>query len=586
MSDRILLGVDWLIIIVYVLISLVIGLLFAKRAGKNTEEYFLSGRKLPWWIAGTAMVATTFAADTPLAITELVAQNGISGNWLWWCMAIGGMMTVFFFAPLWRRAGVLTDLEFTEIRYAGKPAAFLRGFRAVYLGIFMNSIIMGWVNLAMVKIVSVVLPDWNAQIFILGAMMFVALYSTLSGQWGVAITDTFQFAFAMIGCVVLAWFALDHPGINGMAGLQKSLLSSTFELFPRIGDTSIFGVLSLGVSAFLTYVGVIWWASWYPGNEPGGGGYVAQRMMSAKNETHALVATLWFNIAHYCLRPWPWIIVALVSLVLFPGLPPDQQGQGFVMVMKEVLPAGWYGFLIAAFLAAYMSTISTHLNWGASYVVNDVMKRFMFKQTEKKLVWESRMVTVALMVISFFITFYLLDTIKGAWEFILNCGAGIGGVLILRWYWWRINAWSEISAMVAPIVTYSVIVLYFPELVFPYSTLIIITVTTVVWLTVTFLTSPTSQEHLAAFYKKTRPMGPGWRKFREELKLEGKGIPLSRLFKLWFYGVVVIYFTLFAIAEVIFSRLDLALTFTGIVLLAVALLKLDYDKHGWRMLNE
>lgn len=586
MQDRLLATSDWLIILVYILISLVIGLWFSKRAGKNTEEYFLSGRKLPWWIAGTAMVATTFAADTPLAVTEIVAQNGISGNWLWWSMAIGGMMTVFFFAPLWRRAGVLTDLEFTEIRYAGKPAAFLRGFRAVYLGVFMNSVIMGWVNLAMVKIMMVVLPDWNAQAFILGMMLFVALYSTLSGQWGVAITDTFQFAFAMIGCIVLAWFALDHPAINGMEGLQKSLLSGTFELIPRIGDSSVSGVLALSVSAFLTYIGVIWWSSWYPGNEPGGGGYVAQRMMSAKNESHALVATLWFNIAHYCLRPWPWIIVALVSLVIFPGLPPEQQGQGFVMVMKEVLPSGWYGFLIAAFLAAYMSTIATHLNWGASYVVNDVMKRFVFRQTEKTLIWESRLVTLGLMVLSFVITFYLLETIKGAWEFILNCGAGIGGVLILRWYWWRVNAWSEISAMIAPIITYTVLYQFFPAVVFPHSTLIITGVTTVVWIAVTFITSPVEKSHLTAFYIKTRPMGPGWKTFREESHLEGKGIPISRLVKLWLAGVVVIYFTLFSIAEFIFNRLDLALSFLGIVLLAVVVLKFDYDKYGWRMLNE
>lgn len=406
MNERLLSTLDWVMIGSFLLLSLIIGLVYSKRAGKSTEEYFLSGRKLPWWIAGTAMVATTFAADTPLAVTELVARDGISGNWLWWSMAIGGMMTVFFFAPLWRRAGVLTDLEFTELRYDGPAAAFLRGFRAVYLGLFMNAVIIGWVNLAMVKIVTVVLPGLSPEGFILGAMVFVAIYSSLSGQWGVAVTDTFQFVLAMTGCVVLAWFALDHPSIGGIEGLQSNLLSSTFEMVPRITDTSVSGVLSLSLAAFFTYIGVIWWSSWYPGNEPGGGGYIAQRMMSAKNETHALVSTLWFNIAHYCLRPWPWILVALVSLVMFPGLPESDQGKGFVMVMKEVLPSGWYGFLLAAFLAAYMSTISTHLNWGASYVVNDMLKRFVVpNKSDRRLVWYSRLVTVVIMLISFWMTF-------------------------------------------------------------------------------------------------------------------------------------------------------------------------------------
>ncbi|NUQ80506.1 MAG: Na+:solute symporter [Bacteroidetes bacterium] len=581
MNERLLSTLDWVMIGSFLLLSLIIGLVYSKRAGKSTEEYFLSGRKLPWWIAGTAMVATTFAADTPLAVTELVARDGISGNWLWWSMAIGGMMTVFFFAPLWRRAGVLTDLEFTELRYDGPAAAFLRGFRAVYLGLFMNAVIIGWVNLAMVKIVTVVLPGLSPEGFILGAMVFVAIYSSLSGQWGVAVTDTFQFVLAMTGCVVLAWFALDHPSIGGIEGLQSNLLSSTFEMVPRITDTSVSGVLSLSLAAFFTYIGVIWWSSWYPGNEPGGGGYIAQRMMSAKNETHALVSTLWFNIAHYCLRPWPWILVALVSLVMFPGLPESDQGKGFVMVMKEVLPSGWYGFLLAAFLAAYMSTISTHLNWGASYVVNDMLKRFVVpNKSDRRLVWYSRLVTVVIMLISFWMTFNVMSTIAGAWQFIIDCGAGMGLVLILRWYWWRINAWSELAAMLTPLVVYPILTLGF-QLEFPYTTLVTTAVTTLSWILVTLISPPVNHQHLTAFYRKTRPLGPGWTRFRNELNLEGVGIPLSRLFKLWILGITVIYGTLFAIACFIFNRYDLAIAFTGLVGVAAGLLKMDYDSHGW-----
>lgn len=583
--DRILSATDWIVIGLYMVVSLLLGLWFAKRAGKNTEEYFLSGRKLPWWIAGTAMVATTFAADTPLAVTELVAQNGISGNWLWWCMAFGGMLTVFFFAPLWRRAGILTDLEFTEIRYHGKPAAFLRGFRAVYLGLFMNCIIMGWVNKAMMSIVSVVFPEWNATLFILGAMAFVAVYSSLSGQWGVAVTDTFQFIFAMLGCIVLAWFALDHPSINGIEGLRSQLVSSTFDLFPTVGGTTIAGVLGLSLAAFLTYIGVIWWSSWYPGAEPGGGGYIAQRMMSAKDEKHALLSTLWFNIAHYCLRPWPWIIVALVSLVLFPNLSPEHQRDGFVLVMKEVLPSGWYGLLIAAFLAAYMSTIATHLNWGASYLVNDVYSRFVNQNSNStQLVWTSRMTTILLMVVSFFVTQFL-DTIAGAWKFILDCGAGIGLVLILRWYWWRVNAWSEIAAMVTPLLAFTWFSIYYP-LEFPSSTLIITTITTLVWLIVTYATRPAPEEHLKAFYAKTRPSGPGWERFRIKLGLNQSSVKISRLFKLWLLGIGIIYGTLFATANFIFSHWETALIFSAVVLFCAALLKWDNEKYGWEFLSE
>ncbi len=367
--------IDWVLIALYFFVSISIALIMSKRAGKSTGDFFLSGRKLPWYIAGTSMVATTFAADTPLAVTELVAQNGIAGNWLWWNMIIGGMLTVFFFARLWRRAEIMTDCEFVSIRYAGKPAAFLRGFRAVYIGIFMNVIVIAWVNLAMVKILTVTFPDltffglkeisfigftFDSYLLTVGCLMlFVALYSALSGLWGVSIADAFQFVMAMTGCIVLAIYALGSPQIGGIAGLKEQLPEWVFKFTPELGGTasagpSTAGILKMGLLTFVTYLGVQWWASWYPGAEPGGGGYVAQRIMSAKNEKHSLLATLWFNIAHYALRPWPWIIVAMCSLVMYPQLSADQKGQGFVMVIAECLPPGLIGLLLAAFLAAYM----------------------------------------------------------------------------------------------------------------------------------------------------------------------------------------------------------------------------------------
>ncbi|MCJ7693703.1 MAG: hypothetical protein MUO22_09860, partial [Sedimentisphaerales bacterium] len=354
----ILQGIDWSVIGLYFLVSISIGIIMSKRAGRSTGDFFLSGRQLPWWIAGTSMVATTFAADTPLAVTELVAQNGIAGNWLWWNMILGGMLTVFFFARLWRRSGILTDCEFVVIRYSGKAASFLRGFRAVYIGIFMNMIVIAWVNLAMVKILSVIFPDlkffgieeisflgftFSSHLLTVGCLMvFVAIYSAMSGLWGVSITDTFQFVMAMTGCIVLAIFAVKHESIGGLSGLREKLPEWVFKFTPEIGGSesaggAATGLLKMSVTAFVAYLGVQWWASWYPGAEPGGGGYIAQRMMSAKNEKHSLLATLWFNVAHYALRPWPWVIVALCSLVFFPELAVDDKGAGFVMVIVEVL---------------------------------------------------------------------------------------------------------------------------------------------------------------------------------------------------------------------------------------------------------
>jgi Na+/proline symporter len=509
--------IDWWIIGTYFAMSAAIGLYFARRAGKNTEEFFLSGRNLPWWLAGTSMVATTFAADTPLAVTELVAKNGVAGNWLWWNFLFGAMLTVFFFARLWRRAGIMTDVEFAELRYSGRPAAFLRGFRALYLGVFMNCVIMGWVNLAMAAILEGMfgIPRGEVMIYIALAMILTAVYSALSGLWGVAVTDAVQFVLAMTGCIILAVIVMDLPEVGGIAGLRQQLPEWTMQFWPVVGEgtgaAEIGGTLALSVAAFLAFVGIQWWASWYPGAEPGGGGYVAQRMMSAKDERHSLFATLWFTIAHYCLRPWPWIIVGLASLVLYPELGADEKRLGYVYAMRDYLPVGVKGLLVAAFFAAYMSTIATQLNWGTSYIINDFYRRFLHPGAEERhFVLVSRVTTILIMALSLLITGFL-DTISGAWAFIIEAGAGLGLVLILRWYWWRINAWSEITAMLTPFVVFGYIRV-FTSIVFPESLYFIVGITTIVWIAATFLTAPVELDKLVSFYRRVHPGGAGWKK--------------------------------------------------------------------------
>ncbi|HRZ28767.1 MAG TPA: Na+:solute symporter, partial [Spirochaetota bacterium] len=536
--------IDIAIIAAYFLAVFAVALYFTKRVGKSTEEFFLSGRKLPWWVAGTAMVATTFAADTPLAVTELVATKGIAGNWLWWNMVAGNVLAVFFFARLWRRSGIMTDIEFIEMRYSGPEAAFLRGFKAVYLGVFLNAIIMGWVNVALAEILKNIFGIGAEQVvfYILGSMLVVGIYSSISGLWGVAYTDMFQFVLAMGGCIILALVVLDLPQIGGVAGLMDKLPADVFQFIPNIemsGGMIAGGVLTLSFSAFAAHIAVQWWSSWYPGSEPGGGGYVAQRMMSARDERHSLLATLWFTIAHYALRPWPWIIVALCSMVLYPGLAPEAKKTGYVLAMRDHLPAGLLGLLVAAFLAAYMSTISTHLNWGTSYLVNDLYRRFIRKsESERHYVLVSRIFTLALMVVSSMLIF-VIDSISGAWSFIIECGAGLGLVLILRWYWWRINAWSEISAMIAPFAGYA-LTRYVLGISFPESLFFIVGLTTAVWISVTFATRPVDEERLTSFYRRVMPQGPGWKRFAAE---EGaaKGDSLPSLFVNWALGIGAVY---------------------------------------------
>ncbi len=598
-------AIDWLLIISYFVISFGIAIYFSKRAGKNTAEYFLTGRNMPWWLAGTSMVATTFAADTPLAVTEMVAKNGIAGNWLWWNFVFGGMLTVFFFARLWRRSGVLTDVEFVELRYSGPAAAWLRGIKAVYFGLLMNVIILGWVSLAMETIINVLFPGitffgasridflgfhMSAALAIVGVIiLMVGVYALLSGLWGVAVTDLFQFVIAMGGTTILAFYALDMPGVGGISGLLHKLPAATFDFFPTIGSAAQgAGVLVLSTAAFAAYIGIQWWSSWYPGSEPGGGGYVAQRMMSAKDEKHSLFATLWFTIANYCLRPWPWIIVALVSLVLFPHLASPREG--YVMVMKDALPSGMLGLLVAAFLAAFMSTFSTQLNWGSSYLINDFWRRFIKPDgDERYYVKVSRIITFLLAVISLWVTTQL-NSISQAWGLVLSASAGLGLVLILRWYWWRINAWSELSATLAPIlmVILSLLGVQVPGLQepFPINLFYIVAITTVIWVAVTFLTSPTDEKTLDHFYRKVHPGGPGWKALQKRNPDVKQDTGLVALFFDWMAGVALVYLVLFGVGYLIFQETTSAVICLLGAIVAGGFLYWDLSKKGFDTIIE
>ncbi len=597
-------NIDWLIIVLYFAVSITIGIIMAKKAGRSTGDFFLSGRNLPWYIAGTSMVATTFAADTPLAVTELVSQNGIAGNWLWWNMLLGGMLTVFFFARLWRRADIMTDCEFVHIRYSGKPARFLRGFRAVYIGIFMNVVVIAWVNLAMLKILQVLFPDFTINghetfmmfgnempiqmVLVAGMLAFVALYSALSGLWGVSLTDTFQFVIAMGGTIVLAVVALKAPGVGGIEGLKAKLPEWVFEFTPKVGDgqpaSSVGGVLQMSVVAFVAYLGVQWWASWYPGAEPGGGGYVAQRMMSAKNEKHSLLATLWFQVAHFALRPWPWIIVALIALVLYPDA--SDKGATFIMVMRDYLPPGLLGLLMAAFLAAFMSTVASQTVWGTSYIVNDLFRPFIIPRAgEKYYVKVSRLTTVLLMVLSFIVTGFF-EQISDAWKFILACSGGIGLVLLLRWFWWRINAWSEIVAMLAPYLVLPVLIFGFDMDVyhadFGWTLIIIVAFSTLLWITVTMLTHPTEKEVLKSFYRKIHPGGVGWKKIAQEMPEIRADTGYVYLFASWLLGCIMVLGFLFGIGNVIFGNYIKAIVEFVICGAAVFGILKSMQAYGWR----
>jgi len=568
---------DWTVVAAYGALALAIGLYFARRAGKGTAEFFLSGRKLPWWMLGTSMVATTFSTDTPNLVTDLVRTGGVSQNWLWWAFLITGMCTVFFYAKLWRRSGVFTDMGFYELRYSGKPAAFLRGFRALYLGVFFNVMIMATVTLAAIKIGGVLLGiDKYTTVLIAGTI--TVIYSATSGLWGVVVTDLLLFVIAMVGALAAAYYALAQPEVGGLAGLvSHPEIAGKLALLPDFTDWRV------AVPLFVVPIAVQWWATWYPGAEPGGGGYVAQRMLASRSETDSMKATLWFNIAHYALRPWPWILVALASLAVYPTL--DSLAAAFPNVdpsilkhdlaypaMLVFLPHGLLGLVVASLAAAYMSTISTHLNWGASYVVDDFYRRFLVPdRDERHYVAVARLSTVGLIVLALLVSLWLQNALQ-AFQILLQIGAGTGMIFLLRWFWWRINAWSEISAMV---ISFAVAVWFqfgheavgLPAL-HPSAQLVIgVALTTVVWLTVTWMTAPTDAATLQDFYDRIRPFGRGWARVVEVDDTPVSGSVTAAL-TCWLLGCVVVYAALFGTGYALYGRAGFGSLFLGASALA------------------
>jgi Na+/proline symporter len=584
----------------YFLFNLAIGFYYKSRAGRDTTEFFLSGRNAPWWLAGTSMVATTFAADTPLAVTGMVARNGIAGNWLWWNSVASGMLTVFLFARLWRRSGVMTDVEFAELRYGGRPAAFLRGFRALYLGIPINCIILGWVNLAMVKILSLILGVNRdvALVIVVGIIALTSFISTLSGLWGVLVTDLFQFVVKMSMVIVLAVAAVRAVGgidslklqladIDHAKGLATGTTGSALSFVPDLNSAW------MPMLTFLVYISFNWWATWYPGAEPGGGGYIAQRMFCAKDEKHSLLATLWFNIAHYAVRPWPWVLVGLAAVVLYQRDASFLQDPetGYIRVMIDHLPAWLRGTMVAAFAAAFMSTVGTQLNWGASYLVNDFYRRFVrMSASDRHYVNASRVATVLLTLVSAVITRYM-DSIAGAWQLLIVTGAGTGTVLILRWYWWRINAWSEVSAMAVAALVSIVLQKAFrmssaDPLGFAHIMLITVGITTATWLAVTFLTPPESKEQLLLFYRRVRPPAALWGPVAR-LATDVKPSRNLRydLFD-WLAGCALIYGALFGAGKVILKEYLLGAGFLLLALFAGWYIYRDLSRRGWKTVVE
>ncbi len=588
--------VDFIVIGLYFAIIFGVALYTRKRASGSTSDFFLSSRNATWWLAGTSMVATTFAADTPLAVTELVAKNGIAGNWIWWSMVMSGMLTVFFYAKLWRRSGVLTDVEFAEIRYSGKPAAFLRGFRAIYLGLPINIIVMGWVNLAMVTILSETLhvDRSTAVALCLGLMLVSATVTSLSGMAGLLIMDFFQFILKMGVVILLAVFAVNAVG--GMGALKDQLLKidssgSIMSFTPDLNS------VWMPMITFFVYIAVNWWASWYPGAEPGGGGYIAQRIFSAKNEKHSILATLWFNIAHYAIRPWPWILVALVAVVQLQNDPAFIQNPrvGYVKMMLAHMPDSLKGLMIAGFLAAFLSTISSSLNWGTSLLVNDFYRRFLVKgKDEKYYVKVAQVTTIILMIISAIASLFM-ESISGAWKFLIAIGAGTGLVFILRWFWWRINAWSEISAMASALIVSLILQFVMQSVyhvnmddpkVFAYMVLVTTSITTVIWLTVTFMTKPEPDSILISFYKKVRPSAAFWKPIAKKVP---EVVPQKDgMFNLvdWIAGCVLIYMILFGVGHILLGDLWLGVIFLVVAILAVIFIYTDLTKRGWESLSK
>ena len=591
---------DYGIIIVFFTIVLGIGIYVSKKSGSSSSEFFLSGRTMPWWLLGLSMVATTFSTDTPNFVTDLVRTTGVSGNWSWWCFLLTGMLTVFVYAKLWRKSNVKTDLEFYAIRYGGKPGSFLRKFRAVYLGVLFNVITMSAVTLAAIKIGGVMLglEPWQT---VVGAGLITVVFSALGGFKGVVYTDFVLFFVAMAGAIGAAIYLVNIPEVGGMqAILSNELVQSKMNILPDFSDKKAL------ITIMVIPLAVQWWATWYPGGEPGGGGYIAQRMLAAKNENHAIGATFFFNIMHYALRPWPWILVALASLVVypdiasiaeaFPNVPADKLGHDLAYsAMLTKLPSGLLGIVLASLVAAYMSTISTQLNWGSSYLVFDFYKQQINPNaTEKQMVRVGRLSTVLLMVLSAFLALAMQNAMA-VFNLLISFGAGTGLIFILRWFWWRINAWSEISAMFASgILSILIATTSLKEFLFGIDTGIfpdwaelpfIVIVTTIIWLTATFVTQAESKEVLQSFYRKIQPGGPGWTKVVDEAKADNVEIVTSN--QKWsmpsgitamLLAVSLVYSIMFLTGYWIYGRTTLALVFFGIALLSGFLLYRTWGK--------
>ena len=587
--------IDWILIIVFFSIVLAIGIIVSKKSGKNTSEYFLSNRSLPWWLLGFSMVATTFSTDTPNLVTDIVRNNGVSGNWVWWAFLLTGLLTVFVYAKLWRKSDVQTDMEFYDLRYGGKPARFLRGFRSIYLGVIFNVMAMAAVTLAAIKIGQVMLGLNPIQTVLIAGSITV-VFSTLGGFRGVVYTDFILFFVAIFGAVGAAYYLVNLPEIGGLSKLiQHENVIGKLSFFPDFSDTEAL------IGIFIIPLAVQWWSSWYPGAEPGGGGYIAQRMLAAKNENHAVGATLFFNVMHYALRPWPWILVALASLVLYPDLASIQTAFPNVeesklghdlaySAMLTKLPSGLLGLVLASLGAAYMSTISTHLNWGSSYIVNDFYKQKINRNaSEKQLVNIGRLSTIFLMAFSALFALFLTNALQ-LFDIILMFGAGTGLIFILRWFWWRINAWSEISAMFASgmisillnFTSLSTLLFdhqtnneIFIEGIFPaWSKFpIVVLITSLIWVTVTFLTKPETDETLRKFYKKTTPGGPGWARilntFTDTSFIENENkkkwtVPSGILAMI--LGCFMVYGAMFATGNFLYGNYKLA---SGLLLLVI-----------------
>ncbi len=554
-------SLDWLIVLASITLSFVPAILLARRAGSSTAEFFTSGRAAPWWLIGVSMVATTFSTDTPNLVTNLIREGGVANNWQWWAFLLTGMATVFFYARLWRRSGVLTDLEFYEIRYSGRPATFVRGFRAIYLGLFFNCVIMASVNLAAAKIANVMLGWPMGKTLVVCGVMNIAFAAT-SGLWGVLVTDFIQFGIAMAGSFAAAYFALKQPEVGGLVGLVHRVDPKMLSLLPDFGDWG------MTISVLIVPLTVQWWSVWYPGAEPGGGSYIAQRMLAARSERDALGGTLFFNIAHYALRSWPWIIVALASTLVFPHLTDisrafpyvDQRLIGHDMAypaMLKFLPAGFMGLMVAGLLAAYISTISTHLNWGSSYLVHDFYRRFVRTGAdERHYVLVSRIVTALLMVLAG-LTTLVLDSARQSFQLLMSVGAGTGLIYLLRWFWWRINAWSEIAAMASSFliaIGFFVAVKMGAQIPAHISLLITVAATTVVWLVVTLLTAPADRATLVRFYRLVRPAGRGWLPVQAEAGVGPSPDSMAQSLLGWVLGCTMVYAALFGTGSFLYGK--------------------------------